>query len=136
MKLMESASVMNAAVELHDSEVVSVVDSAGTTRILLRAIVHTSIGEPGVSSGDVWTQLVALSIQDCRASGVLQAGAQIVDGSLEVGGVRYENVVPIQLDSHLALRLDLDAGDDQVRLQGSGIRIEAEGPRRKLGTFP
>jgi hypothetical protein len=57
-------AAVNVAIEMHDSELLSVgFDDAGLGSVLLRAYIHRTPGEPGVSSGDGGVQLVRIALE-------------------------------------------------------------------------
>jgi hypothetical protein len=56
----EAEDTVNAAIELHDSQVVAVESATGTIIVWLAAYVHRSDGRPGFDPGSGWSQRVAL----------------------------------------------------------------------------
>lgn len=67
----------NRAVELHDSQVISVRLEGGTCVIELAAYVHDSDGTPGVDAGTGWTQAAQLTLHgahDAQHPGTLPCG--------------------------------------------------------------
>lgn len=96
LPLTSTLSLMNEALEFHDSKVASVVRESGVMRMSLEpAYVHRSSGRPGIDAGKGYVQSAEIAFSDAR---VEQEGACI--GSLSSGSIScddqvFDNVLPM-----------------------------------------
>lgn len=125
---------MNAAVELHDSECLAIeVDELGQGFVLLDAYVHRTEGEPGVAPGEGGEQRVRIKVGVMTIEGdVGDLPAYIYKGSLTVGNLVQDNMVPFPAADSGTVRLILMLLDDArvVTISGTEILIEPEGDFR------
>ena len=120
---------MNAAVELHDSKLLSITDNGGEVVVELDAYIHQSPGQPGVDQGTGWTQRVRLTF--CNAthqSTVHGAADRILGGNLRLSGSVYENlfVVPLTHSGQAYMRLEF-ANEARVEIRGCSFLAERMG---------
>ena len=122
---------MNVAIEMHDSELLSVeIDDAGRGSVLLGAFVHRSVGKPGVSPGDGGVQLVRITMdQMAIEGGVGELPAYVYQGSLLVGDTLQDNMVPFQPNTRLSFASKMMLSEDArvITVSGKGAAIESEG---------
>lgn len=93
------------------------------------AWVVQSEGIPGVDSSTLWTQSVELVIEACEMEGATpELPARLTGGSVEAGGYRHIDMLPVPLESegYLALSLIFSSGET-VALRGAGGRLALEG---------
>jgi len=83
---------MSAALALHESRVSDIALAGGRARIYFSvAYVHRSKGRPGREPSSVWVQEAQLTVDDAVLSSPLpRLPNTIIEGFLEVGGVRHE----------------------------------------------
>jgi hypothetical protein len=86
---------MNEAIELHDSELVTV-SSMGDSTVLsfCPAYIHRSEGRPGIDAGTGWTQAVTLTIRGASGFSPVALPATVSTGWLRIGGDLRRNVIP------------------------------------------
>jgi hypothetical protein len=122
---------VNVAIEMHDSELVSVgFDEAGSGSVLLRAYVHRTPGEPGVSSGEGGVQLVRIIVEQMEIEGnVGELPSYIYEGSLLAGDILENNMVPFPAEYGSSVRLKMMLSEDArvVTVSGNGATIKPEG---------
>ena len=116
---------MNSAIELHDSQLASIVETTALVRILLRpAYIHKSVGVPGVHPGTGWTQYVDIVIRGASMEGRLDKyPATIADGILRIDGRNFTNCLPLQLNriANVTLQLKIMWARSAVVVRGSSI---------------
>ncbi len=84
----------NAAIELHDSEIVAI-NRDGTTLVLdLKAFVHRSHGVPGFDHGTEWLQSAALTLVNGRwLDPEPESWHPIYDGIVIIGDRVIDNLI-------------------------------------------
>ncbi|HXA86011.1 MAG TPA: hypothetical protein VNZ47_13095 [Candidatus Dormibacteraeota bacterium] len=116
----------NRAIEIHDSELVSLVVDAGHVILdFSPAYIHQTEGRPGVDAGTGWTQHAVIRIRGQVASGALtKLPCGLVDGYLELDGQEFDNVIPIPLsftgDVELAITSEFD---EAIKIRGNHIAL-------------
>lgn len=120
---------MSSALELHDSRVSRITCVNGRVVIhFSHAYIHKSKGTPGREPGTGWSQEAELVMEDATLSGPLPPlplPNTIVEGFLEVGGVKHE-LIPIPFKRKVAAILRLTFTD------GTGIEIVGQKPILEL----
>jgi hypothetical protein len=115
---------MNAAVELHDTELASVDTIGDEVRIVLRpSYVHQSDGVPGVDRGTVWVQDIDIVVGQAVATGDLdRLPTELGGGYLLIDDKRFNNCIPFPLSAagHVIMRLELMWGGI-VEVCGTGV---------------
>jgi hypothetical protein len=89
---------MKRALEFHDSVIGSVaVEGNGLTIELSPAYIHESDGNPGISPGKGYSQIVRLRFTGLRfPEAILPApSGTIWDASIKVGAANYDNMLPM-----------------------------------------
>ena len=126
----------NAAIELHDSVLLSTdQDDAGLVAVL-SAYVHRSEGEPGVHRGTGWSQTAALHVARgvCSPRAVLPMN--LADGTLDANGSRFSNVIPAPRVFQGPIRMTLTGFDGAiVVIQGDRLEVRLEGTARFIERF-
>jgi len=116
---------MNFAIELHDSELASIVKTADLARIPLRpAYIHKSAGVPGLDPGTGWIQDIDLVIRGASIEGdVDKYPATITDGMLRIDRKQFDNCLPLPLNrvANVTLRLELMWLRGTITVRGSSI---------------
>jgi hypothetical protein len=113
---------MNSKIELHDSEV-SQIHEIGQSVVVefSPAYVHKSHGKPGIDAGTGWVQNARLTLTGATVSGDRPPlPGTLWDGSLLVGGLEHDNVVPVPLQFRGPVELRL------VFASGQAILVSAE----------
>lgn len=122
---------MNSEVELHDSDCVSIeTDSQGNGTVILNAYVHRYEGECGDWPHEGGEQGIRMTIDSMTVSG--ETGglpSTILDGSLTVGQLTLNNVIPFPArhEGPVALTMTLIDNARQVEITGRSIAIAPEG---------
>jgi hypothetical protein len=128
---------MNAALELHDSDVEAIASSGDCLRIVFsNAYIHRSIGRPGVDAGSGHLQPAELVLSGgvwseptpgCRGA--------ISDGSLVVNGQSMSLVpLPFSNSGQVALRLVFVSGE-RLTVTASSVSCSSSGESRYVESF-
>ena len=130
---------MNLAIEMHDSECLAVeteIDRVGS--VVLDAYVHRSMGEPGCAEGEGGIQRIRIAVKDMVVEGDLgELPAYVYEGSLEVGGTVFDNMIPFPRTYAATARLKMMLSDDArvVVISGTTLTILAESDFRYVERF-
>lgn len=92
-------------------------------------MVVKSQGIPRVDASTLWRQSGELVIPEAEMAGEPPPlPATVQDGSMETGGLRYMDMVPVPLDNvgYAELRLSFGAGVSELVIKGAGARLEME----------
>src|SRR4051812_46747470 len=85
----------NAAIELHDSDLIALSHEPAGLILDLRAYVHRSHGIPGIDPGTGWLQPAAIILANGRLSGSKPGlPCTIAGGEIEAGSHSFGNLVP------------------------------------------
>lgn len=129
----------NSAIELHDSEVESILLEGNDVRIaFVKVYIHKSEGRPGVDPGTGWVQKAELLLGDASIEGEApDLPRWLGGGSLAVDEVVYSNVIPVPLDESgkIALVLEFVSGD-QIEVRSKRISLTMIGEPRYVEEFP
>jgi len=130
---------MNAAIEMHDSQILAI-ERAGTGlgSVFLKAYVHQTEGQPGVSPGEGGVQRVRIRVKEMTVEGeVGNLPADIYEGSIKFEQTVQDNIVPFPAAYSGPLQMTMMLSPDArvVVVGGSGISIEAEGEFRFVEHF-
>ena len=114
---------MSSALELYDSRVGHIEEQDGIVSVhFSHAYIHKSSGAPGKSAGTGWSQEAVLTLFDVASLPELPPLPNtIVEGFLEVGGIRHERI-PLPFKRKVAARLVL------VFVDGARIEILGNKP--------
>ena len=129
---------MNAAIELHDSEVAAVVATpeGGVVVRLAPAYVHRSAGRPGIDAGSGWLQAVELAFASAVIEGPLPELPCELDGGT-LTGVESRGMVPLPYATDAAVHFEahtLTGG--RISARGRGLTVRAAGEARYVEEFP
>ena len=118
-------------VQLHDSTIVSVaVDPDEEARLRFSpAMIVKSQGIPRVDASTLWSQSGDLVIGEAEIEGELPAfPARVQDGSIEAGGLKYMDMIPVPIDTvgYAQLRLSFAEGGSHLVITGTSARLEME----------
>jgi hypothetical protein len=120
----------NAAVDLHDSELVRVRQQDADCVLELNGYVHRSPGSPGVSPGTGWSQRVLI-----RFTGVtVLAGVPVLPiwlngGTLKTEGLAIDNVIPVPSSYAGPIDCELLGFKDEcmvVRAESAELTLDGE----------
>ena len=91
---------MNLALELHDSELAKTDTDAEFARLTLYpAVLHRSVGNPGVDTGVTTAGEAELTFYDATiVAGRDRAFGSIWTGRIEIDGHRHEGLIPVPWD--------------------------------------
>ena len=121
---------MNRLIEIHDSILGGIAIQGSTVEVhLAPAYVHVSDGRPGVDAGTGWTQQAVLRIRHARIErSPTGFPVELMDGHLDLGGIRHDNMIPIPLGVSGHVELQADGPNGQVlRVSGDGVELEMIG---------
>ncbi len=128
---------MNAAVELHDSEVVAVESAVGAVVVRLAAYVHRSEGQPGFDAGTGWSQPVTLVF----AGGVVDERPAVLPCTLDdgfvSGGVVLDGLLPVPESVGSPVRFEARGlYGERLVVRGTGLEVVAAADGVFVETFP
>jgi hypothetical protein len=129
----------NRAIEIHDSELESLVVSQGHVVLgFSSAYIHESDGRPAVDAGTGWIQHVIIRIRGDIVTGALtELPCDLSSGHLTINAVRSENLIPIPLSSDAEVELHLTSKcADSVQVRGDRITLELLGEPAYVEEFP
>jgi hypothetical protein len=130
---------MNAAIEMHDSELLALErEETGQGSVVLKAYVHRTEGEPGVTSGEGGVQRIRIRVEGMTVEGeVGSLPADIFEGSVKFAQTTHDNIVPFPASYSEPVRLSMMLSPDAriVVVAGTGISFEAEGEFRFVENF-
>ncbi len=137
VRLLNKDLPVNAAIELHDSIVMSIVEDDGTIVLELTAYLHQSDGRPGIDPGTGWTQTVRLMFPHAtKQCTVAKFPNTILDGVLSLSGEQFANGFAIPIEHIGPTILDLEfANNISVTIEGRGLQVECLGTRTFVETF-
>jgi hypothetical protein len=132
-----TGGVVNAAVELHDSEVVAVTSAAAAVVVRLSAYVHRSDGRPGYDPGSGWSQPVELVF----AGGVVEEQpAELpctLDDGCVAGGAEFKGLIPLPASVGSAVLFEARGlYGELLAVRGAGLEVVAVGEGRFVESFP
>lgn len=126
-------------IELHDSVLASVRQVEGSVHLILRpAIVHMSIGEPGVDAGSVFVQDFTLEFGNAPIEGDIGTlPSDILDGEFQDGTQTFPNMIglPCDWDGPAALVLFLSPDNRRISITGAAVRAKSESEAAFLEEF-
>jgi hypothetical protein len=128
---------MHSALELADSRIDRIVAAGDEVMVhFSHAYVHRSKGHAGRDPGTGWSQEAVLTLHDAPAPDSMPGLPDtIVDGSLEMGGIRYE-LIPLPFKRKVGARLHvLLAHGGEITLSGERPIIELLGKAIFLEPF-
>jgi len=115
---------MNTTAEFYNSELLGIEATDTEVTLQLMLCLHQNDGRPGIDSGRSWRQRAKLQIEDGIVSERPRQDAfRITDGTLEVGPVSCENLVPLPLDA---------LGETELAFEGKQGRLVVTGARARL----
>jgi hypothetical protein len=118
---------MHGALQLYESRVREIVMEAGKVIVVLsHAYIHKSAGDPGKDPGTGWSQEAQFVFEGCSLPNSLPPLPNtIAEGAVEVGGVIYDDVIPLPFDRRARVTLRLTFMDSSS-LQVTGVRCRIE----------
>lgn len=126
VRLAQRHRSINSAIELHDSEITSIVDHDGTIVLELASYLHQSPGRPGIDPGTGWTQNVRLTFLNATLrSNLGRLPDTILDGRLALSDELFENVfsVPSTHVGSTCLQIEL-ANEISLTIRSHGFQAE------------
>lgn len=115
---------MGSELELYDARVSYIRFAEGGAELHFSyAYIHKSVGVPGRETGNGWSQEAVLLLDSAQALEPMPPLPNvIVDGYLEVGGVRHE-LLPLPFERAGPCLLHLEFVD------GTGLELRGDNPR-------
>ena len=129
---------MNAAIEIHDSELAAVVPTQdGVVVRLDPAYVHRSIARPGFDAGSGWSQPVEMLFASGVVEGQLpELPCTLDDGGIS-GGAEFRGMVPLPCVVETEVRFEAcNLHGDLVVVRGVGLTVKAVGEASYIEEFP
>jgi hypothetical protein len=108
----------------------------GTAVIQVPSVyIHQSEGRPAVDPGTGWTEEAILRIGDAHVNGAFSEGCgrhvddvhYLSDGSLKMGALVSDNLIPIPLDTNAEVELTLESCGHTIRIRGTSAHLELLG---------
>ncbi|WP_041856021.1 hypothetical protein [Candidatus Korobacter versatilis] len=142
----EAASpyAQNCCIEIHDSELDDIsLKGADAVLHFPKVYVHSSAGRPSIDRGTGWGQEAVLRIGNAMITGVFLEESRTAnggvhslwDGALTIDGTVSDNLVPIPLDVHGAVELEIQCWGETVRISGDSARLELIGEPKYIERF-
>ena len=129
---------MNKALEIHDSTPNEIKkEGLYVTLCLGKAIMHHSIGEPGVDKGTCWTQQVEIRLENSQILNEPNDIPNQLDyGYLVVNDTKYTNVIktPLQESAEIEVSFETFSGSE-LRIKSKSIEITEIGKPEYLQDF-
>ncbi len=105
--------------------------------------IHQSEGRLFEDAGTGWTQEAVLRITDAQVDGAFSAALQVwggdivylSDGSLRMGDVISDNLIPIPLRITTDIQLKLESCGDTVEVRGTSAHLELIGEPKYVEEF-
>jgi hypothetical protein len=106
--------------------------------------IHQYEGRLFENAGTGWTQEAALRITDAQIDGAFSAALQVwggdivylADGSLKMGDVISDNLIPIPLRISAEIQLKLESCGETVEVRGTGVHLELIGEPKYAEELP
>jgi hypothetical protein len=136
--------VPNRVIEIHDSAVDRITMENGTALIHFPSVyIHQSEGRLFEDAGTGWTQEAVLRITDAQVDGAFSAALQVwdgkivylYDGSLKMGEVISDNLIPIPLRITADIQLTMESCGDTVQVRGTSAHLELIGEPKYVEEF-
>lgn len=120
---------MNESIELHDSELVSLSEAAGSVVVGLSAYIHRTEAEPGVDWGTGWVGSVIISFDTaCLTTVPSKLPATIGEGSLQTRIGNFSNVIPLPMEACGGVELSVAlCNGESLIIRGEATRIHLDG---------
>ena len=123
----EVLSVVNRAVELHDSRVSTTTWSGRDLVLSLSAYLHQSDGRPGQDRGTGWTQDAELRIGTATLVVTPPGPLVILDGAIDVGERVFDNLLPIPFAHQGPVVVTLNGAEGKLHAAGVGVTLTLRG---------
>jgi hypothetical protein len=116
----------------------------GTSLIHFPSVyIHQSEGRLLQDAGTLWTQEAVLRITDAQIDGAFSAALQVwdgdiiylYDGSLRMGDVISDNLIPVPLRITADIQLTLESCGDTVQVRGTSAHLELIGEPKFVAEF-
>ena len=90
---------MNKAIEIHDSTLSEILEEGTTIVVSLnKAIIHHSLGEPGIDEGSCWIQLIDIKLESAQLLNKPEdIPNNLYDGFFKINSTKHVNGVDIPL---------------------------------------
>ena len=130
---------MNRAIEIHDSELESVIGNSDDVVLRFSKVyIHSSEGLPRADPGSGWLQPAVLRIRNGVVHGSISGlPCWLADGSVTLDCAISHNLIPIPLnyDGRVEVSLTSSLGESMV-VQGDQVALELIGEAQYLEQFP
>lgn len=136
---MAGETLLNSAIEMHDSELAAVERDGPRLKIhLTPAYIHKSPGRPAIDPGSGWTQNLTLQIEEGTVEGTIpEMPCVLSDGTLTIGEIQWNNCIPLPVQGvgNVELILKIMWGGE-VSFTGKRIFSVLVGEPRYVEEFP
>ncbi len=135
----------NRVIEIHDSAIDRITIENSVASIHCPSVsIHQFEGEPFEDAGIGWTQEAVLRVTDARVDGTFSAALQVwggdivylSDGSLRMGDVISDNLIPIPLRITTDIQLKLESCGETVEVRGTSAQLELIGEPKFAEALP
>jgi hypothetical protein len=129
----------NRIIEIHDSELTSIVVSKGEIVLELSpAYIHQSEGRPARDAGTGWLQDAIIRIRGKGISGSISAlPCDLWDGNLTLPDEYMDNPIPIPLSAEGDIVLQLTScSGESVQIRGDAITLQLRGEPKYVEDVP
>ena len=129
---------MNAAIEIHDSELAAVVATQNGVIVRLSpAYVHRSVARPGFDAGSGWSQPVEMLFVSGVVEGKLPELPCTLDDGCVSGGAEFRGMIPLPCVVETAVRFEArNLHGDLVVIRGVGLEVRPIGDASYVEEFP
>ena len=129
---------MNAAIEIHDSELAAVVATQnGVIVRLAPAYVHRSVGRPGFDAGSGWSQPVEMLFASGVVEGRLPELPCTLDDGNITGGAEFRGMIPLPCVVETAVRFEArNLHGDLVVIRGVRLEVKPVAEASYVEEFP
>ena len=126
---------MREAIELHDSKLISVSETATGVCVTIDAYVHRSPEQAG-GPGTGWQQVVELQFDQGVVEKLSRDLNWILDGAIS-GAVSHDNLIPLpcEIDGDVCLEVT-GCNEQSVKVRGTRLRIVPIGAARYVEETP
>lgn len=128
---------MNAAVELHDSQVLAVESVGGAVVVRLAAYVHRSDGRPGFDPGSGWSQAVELVFARGEVEERPAGLPCTLDDGVVSGAVTFDGLVPLPASVESSVTFEARGlYGERLVVRGARLEVVSVGEASFVESFP
>lgn len=127
---------MQRAIELHDSEVISIHELETAVIVRLDVYIHASPARPGIDRGTGWTQEAVLVLERaCVDERPSDDELRISDGALTDGPRLHDNLVPLPFATSQPVTVTFSGAEGRLSARGENGELFLLGEPRYVEDF-